>query len=40
VVVTVGVHDLVVVKRGNTVLLVAKDRVEDVKAVLADERLG
>ena len=40
VVVTVGVHDLVVVKRGNTVLLVAKDRVEDVKAVLADERLA
>jgi len=39
VVVTVGVHDLVVVKRGNTVLLVAKDRVEDVKAVLAGEGL-
>ena len=34
VIVTVGVHDLVVVKRGNTVLLVAKDRVDAVKAVL------
>jgi len=39
VVVTVGVHDLVVVKRGNTVLLVAKDRVEDVKQVLAGGQL-
>ena len=37
---TVGVHDLVVVKRVNTVLLVAKDRVEDVKAVFAEEGLG
>jgi len=34
VVVTIGVHDVVVVKRGNTVLLVAKDRVDDVKRVL------
>ena len=34
VIVTIGVHDLVVVKRGNTVLLVAKDRVEDVKRLL------
>ena len=39
-IVTVGVHDLVVVRRGNTVLLVAKDEVDAVKAVLADERLG
>ena len=39
VIVMVGVHDLVVVKRGNTVLLVAKDKVDAVKAVLADERL-
>jgi mannose-1-phosphate guanylyltransferase len=39
VIVTVGVHDLVVVKRGNTVLLVAKDRIADVKRVLEDERL-
>ena len=40
VVVTIGVHDLVVVKRGNTVLLVAKDRVEDVKRVLDAGALG
>jgi mannose-1-phosphate guanylyltransferase len=39
VVVTVGVHDLIVVKRGDTVLLVAKDRVADLKTLLADERL-
>jgi mannose-1-phosphate guanylyltransferase len=39
VIVTVGVSDLVVVKRGNTVLLVAKDRIADVKRVLEDERL-
>jgi mannose-1-phosphate guanylyltransferase len=40
VVVTVGVHDLVVVKHGNTVLLVAKDRIADLKRVLGDERLA
>ncbi len=40
VIVTVGVHDLIVVKRGNTVLLVAKDKVDDVKVVLGDERLA
>jgi len=40
VIVTVGVHDLVVVKRGNTVLLVAKDKLEAVKTVLGDERLA
>jgi mannose-1-phosphate guanylyltransferase len=40
VVVTVGVHDLIVVKRGDTVLLVAKDRVSDIKAVLQDARLA
>lgn len=40
VVVTVGVHDVVVVKRGNTVLLVAKDRLDEVKAVLSDEQLS
>ena len=39
VVVTIGVHDVVVVKRGNTVLLVAKDRLDEVKAVLSDEQL-
>ncbi|MEZ4633169.1 MAG: mannose-1-phosphate guanylyltransferase [Deinococcales bacterium] len=40
VVVTLGVKDLVVVKRGNTVLLVPKDRVQDIKKLLADERLS
>ncbi len=39
VIVTVGVNDLIVVKRGNIVLLVARDRVSDIKAVLDDERL-
>ncbi len=33
---TVGVHNLIVVKHGNTVLLVAKDRVADIKRLLAD----
>jgi mannose-1-phosphate guanylyltransferase len=40
VVVTVGVEDLVIVKRGNTVLLLRKDRVSDMKEILADERLS
>lgn len=40
VVVTVGVHDLVVVKDGDTVLVVAKDRIADLKRVLGDERLS
>ena len=40
VVVTLGVEDLVVVKRGNTVLLVRKDRVQDIKQLLQDERLA
>lgn len=39
VVVTLGVNDLVVVKRGNTVLLLDKARVQDLKKLLADERL-
>lgn len=39
VIVTVGVHDLVVVKHGNTVLLVAKERVADVKRLLEDNDL-
>ena len=39
VVVTLGVHDLVIVKRGHTVLLLGKDRVADLKRLLADERL-
>jgi mannose-1-phosphate guanylyltransferase len=40
VVVTLGVEDLVVVKRGNTVLLVRKDRVQDIKTLLQDARLA
>lgn len=40
VIATLGVEDLVIVKRGNTVLLVRKDRVQDLKALLADERLA
>ena len=39
VVVTIGVEDLVIVKRGNTVLLVRKDRIAEIKHVLEDERL-
>lgn len=40
VVVTLGVQDLVVVKKGNTVLLMPKDRVQDLKKLLSDERLA
>ncbi|HRQ11576.1 MAG TPA: hypothetical protein PLG36_11170, partial [Trueperaceae bacterium] len=40
VIVTLGVHDLVIVKRGNAVLLVHKDRVQELKTLLADERLA
>lgn len=40
VIVTVGVQDLVIVKRGNTVLLVRKDRIGDIKDVLDDARLA
>lgn len=40
VIVTLGVHDLVIVKRGNAVLLVHKDRVQEIKTLLADERLA
>jgi len=40
VVVTLGVHDLVVVKRGKTLLLVHKDRVQEIKSLLEDERLA
>jgi mannose-1-phosphate guanylyltransferase len=39
VIVTVGVRDLIVVKRGNTVLLMAKERAADIKRVLEDGRL-
>ena len=40
VVVTLGVENLVVVKRGNTLLLVSRDRVQEIKKLLADERLA
>ena len=40
VIVTLGVQDLIVVKRGNAVLLVHKDRIQDIKQLLADERLA
>ncbi len=40
VIVTLGIENLVVVKRGNVVLLLHKDRVQDLKTVLADERLA
>ncbi len=39
VVVTLGVNDLVIVKRGHALLLVHKDRVQEIKTLLADERL-
>ena len=39
VIVTLGVENLVIVKRGNAVLLVHKDRIQDLKKVLGDERL-
>lgn len=39
VIVTMGVHDLVIVKRGNAVMLVHKDRVQEIKSLLADERM-
>ena len=39
VIVTLGVHDLVVVKRGKTLLLVHKDRLQEIKSLLQDERL-
>ncbi|MEX2535992.1 MAG: mannose-1-phosphate guanylyltransferase [Trueperaceae bacterium] len=40
VIVTLGVEDLVIVKRGNTVLLVRKDRVQELKKLLEDDRLA
>lgn len=38
-IVMLGVRDLVVVKRGNAVLVVHKERVQDIKRVLADDRI-
>lgn len=40
VIVTLGVNDLVIVKRGNAVMLVHKDRVQEIKTLLADERMA
>jgi mannose-1-phosphate guanylyltransferase len=40
IIVTVGVKDLVIVKQGNTVLLVHKDHVQDLKKVLENEKLN
>lgn len=40
VVFTIGVHDLVIVKRQNTILLVAKDQVAKIKELLSDEFLA
>ncbi len=40
IVVTLGVEDLVIVKRGNAVLLARKDRIQDIKKLLEDERLA
>ena len=39
VIVTLGISDIVVVKRGKAMLLVRKDRVQDIKTLLQDERL-
>jgi mannose-1-phosphate guanylyltransferase len=40
VIVTLGVENLVIVKQGNTVFLVHKDRVQDIKKLLEDQRLA
>ncbi len=40
VIVTLGVENLVIVKQGNTVFLVHKDRVQDIKKLLENERLA
>ena len=40
VIVTLGVENLVVVKRGNVVMLVHKDRIQEIKHILEDERLA
>ncbi len=40
VVVMLGVDNVVVVKRGHTVFIVAKDRVQEIKKLLKDERIG
>ena len=40
VIVTLGIEDLIIVKRGDTLLLARKDRLQDIKTLLADERLA
>ena len=40
VIVTLGVKNLVVVKRGDAVLILQKDRVQDIKKLLEDDRLS
>ncbi len=40
VIVTLGVENLVIVKQGNTVFLVHKDRVQDIKKLLENQRLA
>jgi mannose-1-phosphate guanylyltransferase len=38
--VTVGVENLVIVKRNNTILISHKDKVQDIKKVLLDKRVA
>lgn len=40
VVVTLGISDLLIVKRDNTIMIARKDRVQDIKRLLSDERLA
>lgn len=40
VIVTLGIENLIIVKRGNTLLLARKDRMQDIKTLLADERMA
>lgn len=40
VVVTLGVENLVIVKRGNTIFLANKNSIQDIKKLLEDERLS
>jgi mannose-1-phosphate guanylyltransferase len=39
-IVTLGIEDLVIVKRRNAMLLARKDRIQDIKKLLSDERLS
>lgn len=39
IIVTIGVHDHVIIKHGDTVLLIAKDRISELKTLLTDERI-